>query len=1175
MIVIKKPIWLASVYGGVFAVCLLGAIPVRAALVAGTGNANEYFKGAAAVYHWDQGEWIKISPDPGIGLGRHSAVYCLYDYHERLYAGTDDGQVYVYAGGTQWLPTGQNGNDIPPEAQLLSFGTCLDRLYAGTRPGGLYVYDETQDTWTKVSVNNYEMLGYVCLYPWTDPDTNREDLYIGDIYHDMILQWDPRKEETARELSIRAPRGSCIWDIQEFQDDLYASSFHGRIYVRCRDPLCSNVLIEGDRWYFATKEHRGYINTLELEVFKNNLYAGSDGVLERVRLDRSTWDRLTFETVYEVDRKLQQTENITAMVSADQLYFGTSYGNIFAYDGENTPELLGSPLPLLYTLADTHFFTQHPQVEQFSKASSHCVVQGNTFSYTIEYKLSGSSAGDVFLIEELPDVLTLMTAEPEPHRIEGQRIFWNLGQTEDETLAGFIRVTVSVVSSLPRGTDLTSQCSLHDENAVFGMLEYPLLYDVSRLYVDANATHSHQDGLSWETAFGALNDALQKASHFGIPDIWLAEGRYNLPEKRSDGSESRQFIIPGFVSLYGGFKGDETELASRSASEHEVILEDMSNSHNNIVVVQTPNTQRSFSSPCPQQTVLDNLNIYGRNSTGSGSGIFAENAPDHPLLLRYCRIENCGQGVFVADDSSLQVEHCKIVGNGVGISLSGTLSETVIQDCYIAENDLGTFLGGGMRAKFIDCDLYRNGQQRAQSDKYCGGVAAFCSHLELLRCRFSENESRLGGALFAGCPNDQTSPYITLRDCCFTANDAPVENAERDDRPIGRGGALALMGGVFDIQDVWFVDNQAKSGGGAVAAFQSEGALARCVFVGNQTVANPQSCGGGMLVEGSRQTVSLYRSVFQENGASYGGGLVTRGNESYPTTIKNCTFKNNRGELWGGGALSIDNKKQNYRTVGGNAEIVNSLFSGNTGQVDGAAFEVYENGILTLHYCATDEPWYKKQYLWVETGEDRKRLGQVRVVSEKSMLVLYESPFIAERDGDYHLALDRTEGPGNKGLFLDDPLAQADLDGDEAPLGGYWDIGADESDPNGVQGACVQVGRLVYRAGNGAQLLIKLLFQEARISGADADRVAFYSVGIREGGPVFEASLNSLEALVIEETGMQEHSTGSGFLAVPSAVFEDGVYTVQLVFGASPSRVKAVSQRFFVRPSISVSTGTQ
>ncbi len=107
-------------------------------------------------------------------------------------------------------------------------------------------------------------------------------------------------------------------------------------------------------------------------------------------------------------------------------------------------------------------------------------------------------------------------------------------------------------------------------------LEGRWLLSVGTLLVDIDSPAGTPDGQAWETAYPDLQEALDQAATLNtdavpendITQIWIAEGTYK-PTAQLDPADPRTatFSMLDNVSLYGGFYGDEVDLASRQGNE--------------------------------------------------------------------------------------------------------------------------------------------------------------------------------------------------------------------------------------------------------------------------------------------------------------------------------------------------------------------------------------------------------------------------------------------------------------------------------------------------------------------------------------------------------------------------------------------------------------------------------
>ena len=117
---------------------------------------------------------------------------------------------------------------------------------------------------------------------------------------------------------------------------------------------------------------------------------------------------------------------------------------------------------------------------------------------------------------------------------------------------------------IPKGPDKAN------EKHTFG-IDSPVITQVNVsknvVYVDANATSNVQDGKSWKTAFHSLQAGIDSASKEG-GQIWLAQGTYYPAQT----DRTKSFVVPAGVTIYGGFKGDETQWNQRNWRDYHSIL---------------------------------------------------------------------------------------------------------------------------------------------------------------------------------------------------------------------------------------------------------------------------------------------------------------------------------------------------------------------------------------------------------------------------------------------------------------------------------------------------------------------------------------------------------------------------------------------------------------------------
>lgn len=103
----------------------------------------------------------------------------------------------------------------------------------------------------------------------------------------------------------------------------------------------------------------------------------------------------------------------------------------------------------------------------------------------------------------------------------------------------------------------------------------PARADVSaanpHFYVGGPSADSPGDGLTWDTAYGNLEYALQQMGskptcQANSCELWVGEGTYMPVTLHAD------FLLDGTVQLYGGFVGNETALSQRDWRVHTTTL---------------------------------------------------------------------------------------------------------------------------------------------------------------------------------------------------------------------------------------------------------------------------------------------------------------------------------------------------------------------------------------------------------------------------------------------------------------------------------------------------------------------------------------------------------------------------------------------------------------------------
>jgi hypothetical protein len=314
-------------------------------------------------------------------------------------------------------------------------------------------------------------------------------------------------------------------------------------------------------------------------------------------------------------------------------------------------------------------------------------------------------------------------------------------------------------------------------------------------HVDSRAAPGG-DGLGWATAFDTL-DAGLGAARAG-DQVWVAAGRYwpRLLKQPGD-RRSASFMIPPWVSVYGGFAGHETSLAARAGLFDQTVLSgdigvpgDIRDNTYNVVtclnlVYQTPEMR------------IDGFHISGGNADGA----------DGPAWMTR------GGGVTIQPSTAgvmtlprVSIYHCILKDNRAirGGALSArNFAQVRLLDCLIADNQAQED-GGGLRcsstALFSVDNTWRNNTAGSRGGAVYIGSSADGA-VNFIDDLFFDNQAPSGGAAYI-VPSAVGFGYGTFEGCTVAFNSAGV------------GGAFCAEGfGRLNLVNTIVWDNRSLLGG--------------------------------------------------------------------------------------------------------------------------------------------------------------------------------------------------------------------------------------------------------------------------------------------------------------------------------------------------------------------------
>ncbi len=435
------------------------------------------------------------------------------------------------------------------------------------------------------------------------------------------------------------------------------------------------------------------------------------------------------------------------------------------------------------------------------------------------------------------------------------------------------------------------------------------------LFVDDDALPGG-DGLSWETAYTDLQDALdQTIDDPAFTEVWVAQGTY-APD-RGTGDREMSFRILANVRVYGGFAGNEKELEERDPVRNLTTLTgdlngddgpDFANyDDNSFHIVDATN---AFGN-----SILDGFTIIGGNAETRGGGLLGSFAGIEVAQCNFMGNRAVVGGAVYFERQNPQVRECVFVGNTAdnGGAIYSEFANVSIVDSHFEDNTASTsggalFMIGG-QSIMTDCVLFEN------TARYGG---ALCGHndsdIQVTGCRFEQNFAFTedggteGGAAWL---SNSSAEFV---DCEFVANFADSGDG------AGTGGALWARESVVTVRGCQFTQNFAASTAGALYAtecvvlleddhfaFNWSESSAGAVGCYNKSVVTASHLhfemnfafddGGGFA--SSLSSVHLSDSTFTANiSQDRGGGLKTGAMEEL--ILERCEFIGNSSTEGGG-----------------------------------------------------------------------------------------------------------------------------------------------------------------------------------------------------------------------------------------------------------------------------------
>ncbi len=242
-------------------------------------------------------------------------------------------------------------------------------------------------------------------------------------------------------------------------------------------------------------------------------------------------------------------------------------------------------------------------------------------------------------------------------------------------------------------------------------------------YVSKSGAYSY-DGKSWNKAKSNIQDAINDLVDNGLTgEVWVAQGTYTPTESTESTGGSTlymSFKIPAGISVYGGFKGDETSKDAREVNISKplgnvykyatVLSGDLSSSAEFTWNTTKERWETSFYGNC-YHVVFFATNGFDATGRAKPNGGGRQSA-----LLEGCVIEHgnaynsdlssrahnaYGGGVYMVEGSCLKncvVRQCVSYRDGGGIYMDGGgyVDHTAVMDCQTVGVGNSYGIGGGV-----------------------------------------------------------------------------------------------------------------------------------------------------------------------------------------------------------------------------------------------------------------------------------------------------------------------------------------------------------------------------------------------------------------------------------------------------------------------------------------------
>ncbi|HEY3412500.1 MAG TPA: right-handed parallel beta-helix repeat-containing protein [Armatimonadota bacterium] len=574
----------------------------------------------------------------------------------------------------------------------------------------------------------------------------------------------------------------------------------------------------------------------------------------------------------------------------------------------------------------------------------------------------------------------------------------------------------------PGDTDMDTQARIQNGIVDIGADESDgTVYTIPTpvIYVEpaADGGDDTNSGASWALAKATVQAGINAAAGGG--EVWVKTGQY-----------VEQLTLKNGVSMYGGFKGIETDKSQRDGKFITVLDGGNSNAVLTIPVgVGSPETIDGFT--------ITNGKSYGINATlaglavtnnvffANGSGITAANSG--LFLDRNTIRDNSGPGV--------KATSCTVTATNNTIKTNSGGSGGYAFLCYTGTNL--TAANNSMQGNQYDAANGDSGTLNLSGNQIVGngrGVAwtGFAT--------IANNTLTSNGSYAIGVTGTLVSTNNTV-----TGNSGGIScngSITATGNTVTGSGSAYNVGAIDSYGNAVITGNTVDGNGTIGVVWVAKDASSTGVITGNTITHNtggPRSGnGGGMYISGNAPNVQ--NNVIARNSANNGGGIFL--DNTSATIANNLIYAN--GTPYGGGGMYVSQ---------GQPSIVNNTISGNSCSANGGGV-VFDN---TKPLVANNIVAYNTSGIF-RTANSTLNLSHNDVWGNSG--ADYQGFPVAPTGTNGNLSVDPIlSGPPSRDLHIEPAstlrnagdatvvqVSWVDMDGQPRTTAGKVDIGADQSD---------------------------------------------------------------------------------------------------------------------------------